>query len=424
MRIREITEAFDSAMTAREIVTSPGVYSRAIDLAANRQIVFVAHNVNGIWNIGFQEQSSAGDANKSKIAGVDPKGRQDMTGKGDSQRVMSFVKQSMDDFVAKYQPKRMTFSADLSHGGKADLYQRMAQRYTPKDYQLDVTQRNGHRHFDIVHKTALNTRIGSSEYSNTYATGAPGKPTTRFQDQQYVKDLERKAREYPNDANISAELARYRDLVNEGERLSTDQVIKARNYTTVWVPRIEALRPRCNAIVDRIIKTGRYRGKKPVILVGIEDTVASVNPMVGLVELGSLPRMRIDVTVFWDAPDETLTFVIAHELGHVHLGHDPTKDETPQQSRQQELAADAFAAEIMKLFGYSQASVFRFMHSKEKKYREQEQWNARPDSTHPTYDQRIQQGRDMGIKLTRADTDDLKDYVSRGGMQQLQHLMA
>ena len=210
----------------------------------------------------------------------------------------------------------------------------------------------------------------------------------------------------------------------EGERLSTDQVIKARNYKTVWVPRIKALEPRCHAIVDRIIKTGRYRGKRPVILVGVEDTIAAVNPMIGLVELGSLPRMRIDVTVFWDAPDETLTFVIAHELGHVHLGHDPTKDETPQQSRQQELAADAFAAEIMKLFGYSQASVFRFMHSKEQKYREQERWNARPDSTHPTYDQRIQQGREMGIKLTRADTDDLKDYVSSGGMQQLQHLMA
>lgn len=214
MLVREITEAFDSSMTARQIAATPTVYSRATDLAANRQIVFIANNVNGIWNIGFQEQESAGDSSKSKIFGVDPKGRQDMTGRGDSQRIMSFVKQSMDDFVAKYQPKRMTFSADLTHGGRADLYQRMAQRYTPKDYRLDVAQRDGHRHFDIVHKSVVNPRIGSSEYSNTYATGAPGQPTTRFQDQQYLRDLEQAAKQHPKDPNIGSELARYRDLVN------------------------------------------------------------------------------------------------------------------------------------------------------------------------------------------------------------------
>ncbi len=92
------------------------------------------------------------------------------------------------------------------------------------------------------------------------------------------------------------------------------------------------------------------------------------------------------------------------------MDHDPGNSGAP--ARSEELAADAFAGEIMKKLGLSQARVFRFMHSRQSDYEQQERANRNPQSNHPTYKQRIDQMRDMGLKITH------------GGAEQLAHLMA
>lgn len=201
------------------------------------------------------------------------------------------------------------------------------------------------------------------------------------------------------------------ELLAEGEYQTIQQIqAKPGSYSATWVPRISALQARADAVADRIIKSGLYKGLPPRIDVGLQDSYANTSPMFG--GGGHRPILRIDVTVFWDAPDETLTFVVAHEIGHVHLGHDPSKDKTPNQNKNQELEADRFAAQVMKQFGYSQARVFNFMHSKREQYNKQEAWNRRADSSHPTYDQRIRQAGELGLR------------ISHGGAGQLDHLMA
>jgi hypothetical protein len=52
-------------------------------------------------------------------------------------------------------------------------------------------------------KTAMPTRAGD-EYTNVYGGG---KKPTAFQDQQYMKDIQAKLQQWPNDANLQAELS-------------------------------------------------------------------------------------------------------------------------------------------------------------------------------------------------------------------------
>jgi hypothetical protein len=54
----------------------------------------------------------------------------------------------------------------------------------------------------VAPKTAMPTRAGD-EYTNVYGGGKP----TAFQDQQYMKDIQAKLQQWPNDANLQAELS-------------------------------------------------------------------------------------------------------------------------------------------------------------------------------------------------------------------------
>ncbi len=201
-----------------------------------------------------------------------------------------------------------------------------------------------------------------------------------------------------------------RELFSEGEYQTIDQIQAAKgSYTRLWVPRKAELRARCEEILKRVVQAAQPRPvpRMPRLDVDLHDTYAALSPMKAS---GYTPILKIDVTVFWDAPDETLTFVIAHELGHLLMDHDPGNSGAP--ARNEELAADAFAGEIMKKLGLSQARVFRFMHSRQSDYEQQERANRNPQSNHPTYKQRIDQMRDMGLKITH------------GGAEQLAHLMA
>jgi predicted SnoaL-like aldol condensation-catalyzing enzyme len=201
----------------------------------------------------------------------------------------------------------------------------------------------------------------------------------------------------------------FKEIISEGEYQTVDQVQAAKgSYTRLWVPRIANLKLRCEQILKQVAQAAPNPVQRmPRIDVDLHDTYAALSPMKAS---GYTPILKIDVTVFWDAPDETLTFVIAHELGHLVLDHDPGNDGAP--ARNEELAADAYAGKIMQKLGLNQARVFRFMHSKQSDYEQQERANRKPTSTHPTYQQRQQQMRDMGLKITH------------GGAEQLAHLMA
>ncbi len=79
----------------------------------------------------------------------------------------------------------------------------------------------------------------------------------------------------------------------------------------VWIPRIDQLQQRSNGMLGKLMRAAgpewaqRLQGTR--ILVSSNDQWMQGN--------ATNRSISIDITVFWDAPDDVLAFAIAHELG-------------------------------------------------------------------------------------------------------------
>jgi len=174
----------------------------------------------------------------------------------------------------------------------------------------------------------------------------------------------------------------------------------------VWAPRMQALEQRCNATLTKLIRLAGPSWARQLAGTAIE--VKSNRQYIQ-----SDPENRyisIDLTVFWDAPPDVLAFAIAHELGHIALGH-VEDNPAPEKSRQEEMDADDFAVRLCKALGYNKANVFKFMHTKKGELEYMKQLASQPNSTHPTYDQRMDRAKQQGFQL------------SKGGVEQMNALM-
>jgi hypothetical protein len=174
---------------------------------------------------------------------------------------------------------------------------------------------------------------------------------------------------------------------------------------TTWAPRIAQLQSRANSMMARLIKAaGAPWAKKlagTAINVQYTDQYAAANAQDRTID--------IDITVFWDAPDATLAVVIGHELGHIALGHFGPAPAAAQ-SRKDEFSADDFGIRLAKLLGYNTAEVFKFMHDKEEYDLNVLMGKINNNTSHPSFDQRIDRAKKSGFKL------------SRGGRQQIDAL--
>ena len=170
-----------------------------------------------------------------------------------------------------------------------------------------------------------------------------------------------------------------------------------------WAPRLNQLQARCNSMLAKLIQAaGAPWAKK------LAGTTIAVRSTEQYLQANAQDRtIIIDITVFWDAPDATLAVAIGHELGHIALAHTGTP--TPQQSRKDEFSADDFAIRLAKLLGYDTAELFKFMHNKEE-YDWTNFVSSMPNSTHPTFNQRIDRAKKSGFKL------------SKGGQEQINAL--
>jgi hypothetical protein len=190
--------------------------------------------------------------------------------------------------------------------------------------------------------------------------------------------------------------------------ISNNKDIKNRD---LWHKRWDDLQSRIDYFVPKLIAAAGPQYAK-----ALQGTKVSVNMTSSYAGSDASDRIAIlDITVFWDAPDDALVFSIAHELGHIALAHvgDYTK-QTPQLNRQQEFDADDFAVSLAQKLGFNQARVFAFFHSKKQDYDAAVRKAQSATSTHPSYTNRIQRAVNQGFKL------------SKGGLEQMnviqQHL--
>jgi hypothetical protein len=144
----------------------------------------------------------------------------------------------------------------------------------------------------------------------------------------------------------------------------------------VWKPRVDELRNRCYKILKSFIDVSaqsapdyvktlqsiqiqvtlgdsRFRNGRPV-----EAQMTSQTKKGQFVRLTS-SEIFLEATVFWDAPDSTLAFVLGHECGHIIMQH--FANPASKRGKDAETEADLIGAFLAKKIGYSKANVFQFL---------------------------------------------------------------
>ncbi len=136
--------------------------------------------------------------------------------------------------------------------------------------------------------------------------------------------------------------------------------------------------------------------------------------------LSSSGKIVIDEVEFKDAPVSVLIFLMAHELAHILQNHFGNDQVPGSHSQMQELAADRWATRITLKLGLNKVPVFTWLYRhKDAQGRtelqraldlERDPANAEyfKDRSHPTIDRRIQQGKEMGVEISRPNTDQIK----------------
>lgn len=130
-----ITEVIDTPVPAKivqqdqnQFVKQAIIDNRPIEFRARRDV-----GADNIWYVSFKEPKeekffSKGDNPKDYLK----------TGKGGELAVFSFVKQSLDEFNSKYNPKSVGFTADKAESSRSSLYKRMVNRWSKElGFQLN-----------------------------------------------------------------------------------------------------------------------------------------------------------------------------------------------------------------------------------------------------------------------------------------------
>jgi len=179
---------------------------------------------------------------------------------------------------------------------------------------------------------------------------------------------------------------------NAGQYQSSSE-ISPEQIQQIWKPRKVELKNRCYAILklfaDSSVKT-HPDWTKVIQQIKVEVTLGdssfrqgnpartnvSVSTRNGKIIGINSNQIILEATVFWDAPNDTLAFILGHECGHLVMKHAISP---PDKGKDNEMEADLIGANLAKKIGYDRASFFQFLHNaKAEQIR-----NGSPNDPHP-----------------------------------------
>jgi len=162
-----------------------------------------------------------------------------------------------------------------------------------------------------------------------------------------------------------------------GQYKSADELNKDPNQIQkIWKPRMAELQVRCQNILDSFIQTSSV--DKPDFAKTIENIKIKLTLGDNTFHQGNVARadygprpgtqgvpkgvpygqIILETTVFWDAPNDTLAFILGHECGHIIMLHKLYGSNNPRNNEQE---ADMIGAFLAQKIGYNRANVFKFL---------------------------------------------------------------
>lgn len=251
----------------------------------------------------------------------------------------------------------------------------------------------------------------------------------------------------PNDPNIQLRPEFSYRPQNQGSE-NIIQLFKTNpdEFNRVWLPRIRNLDQRiaaARARIERVLKPHELALVKPVKMRAVNDVTDYGQTYTAVADAADGRNMVISfqITLFWDAPDNVLLWVMAHELGHIrfrHSGYDSTQQfpinrRTGQvtgpattgdasaaeltvapkpaiQSRNDEFQANSFANSIMLRMGITSANAIQFFAKSQADYAWSLKFATLNEPGVLNKQEEIDQARLQGFQL------------SQGAIQHLNHL--
>lgn len=193
-----------------------------------------------------------------------------------------------------------------------------------------------------------------------------------------------------------------------------DEIIK------IWNPRIQELEKRCYNILKSFISVSlRSDPEWAEVLknIKIKITLGDSRFKGSHADYGARPGTRgvpigvpygqiiLDCSVFYDAPDNVLAWILGHEAGHIIALHDHGGDMA--KSRRNEHEADAIGAILAKKIGYDKANFFEWAF----KARIENLRNSTNNSSHPEPIDRARILKPLGFELSKNAADYIKDMT-------------
>jgi len=157
---------------------------------------------------------------------------------------------------------------------------------------------------------------------------------------------------------------------NAGQYQSSKE-LSPEQIQQIWKPRMVELEARCYQILKSFVQA-QPEYKQVIEKIKINTTLGdsvfhqgnAANSRTSSRVVNGKPvgipagQIGLETTVFWDAPNDTLAFILGHECGHIIMNHGFSP---ASKARDNEQEADMIGASLAKKIGYNRADFFKFL---------------------------------------------------------------